>query len=64
VVFRAKCRDRHPHKEFPLDSVEVCGIFKLDNATKLFPSFPGLKLVFQGSSEEMKQAYFIYKTPW
>jgi hypothetical protein len=45
-VFYPKCKDKHPCKECPLDSVEVCGICELDHPTKIYQLFPRLKVVF------------------
>ena len=44
-MFCAKCRNKHPLREFPLDKVEVCGICDLDHNTKDFTSLPRVKAV-------------------
>ena len=49
-VFFPKCRKKHLLREFLHDN---------DHDTKYFPSLPKVKEVFQSSTVDTKQAYFI-----
>ena len=54
AIFYPKCRKKHPKRECPLNSIEECTICELNHATSSCPSFPGLKVVFQGTGEDME----------
>jgi len=59
VVFFPTCRKKHPQRECPLNSIEECAICELNHVKSSCPSLLGLKVVFQGTSEEMEQLYFM-----
>jgi len=54
AIFFPKCRKKHPKRECPFNSIEECTICELNHATSSCPSFPGLKVVFQGTGEDME----------
>lgn len=65
AIFFSKCRKKHPKREFPLNSVEECAICELNNPKISCPSLLGLKEIFEGIGEEIKQMYFMgSKNPW
>lgn len=65
VVFYPTCRKKHPQRECLLNSVEECAIYELKHATSSCPFLPGIKVVFQGTGEDMEQLYFMGpKKPW
>jgi hypothetical protein len=47
-IFCARCWKKHPLKEFPLDTIDVCGICAENHETKNFPLTTKLKAVYQG----------------
>jgi hypothetical protein len=59
AIFCSKCRKNHPLRECPLDNIEVCGICEKNHDTKSFPSFPELKVVYQGGTGETEQICFV-----
>ena len=54
AIFFPKCRKKHVKNEFPLNTVEVCGICEENYATRIWPSLPALKAMFEGSEENME----------
>jgi hypothetical protein len=58
-IFCPKCRKKHPPRECPLNSVQVCLICELDHATDQCPSLPGVKASMKETSEEAEAAYLI-----
>jgi hypothetical protein len=54
-IFCPKCRENHPLREYPLDDINICSICVGDHPTELFPTLPGLKLVYQGENQETEQ---------
>ena len=64
-IFCSKCRQKHPLRECPLNSVELCGLCEQGHPTSLYPAIPKLKATMQGSEEEVEQAYFVNQwKPW
>ena len=64
-VFFPKCIKKHTLRECLVDKVEVCGLYDLEHENKHFPSLPKAKEIFQASTVEIEQAYFIsQKKPW
>jgi hypothetical protein len=58
-IFCPKCRDKHPKRECPLNSVQVCLICELDHPTDKCPSLPGVKASMKVTNEEAEVAYLI-----
>jgi hypothetical protein len=58
-IFCPKCRKKHPPRECPLNSVQVCLICELDHATDQCPSLPGVKASMKETNEEAEVAYLI-----
>lgn len=58
-IFCSKCRQKHPLRKCPLNSVELCGLCEQGHPTNLCPTIPKLKSTMKGSEEEVEQAYFI-----
>jgi hypothetical protein len=56
-IFCPKCRDKHPKRECPLNSVQVCLICELDHPTNKCPSLLGVKASMKATNEE---AYAVY----
>jgi len=59
VIFCPQCRKKHPLKECPLDTIEICAICEQSHSTCACPSLLALKAVFQGANEEPDQLYFM-----
>ena len=57
-IFCPKCRQKHPLKEYPLNSVEICVLCEQRHTTKDFPSLPSLKVVYEEKIDS-KLSYFI-----
>jgi hypothetical protein len=49
---------KHPLQNFPLDNVEMCFIYEKIYATKDFPYFPKMKVVYKGSNKENEKQFF------
>jgi hypothetical protein len=58
-IFCLKCRKKHPPRECPLNSVQVCLICELDHATDQCPSLPGVKASMKATNEEAEVVYLI-----
>jgi hypothetical protein len=58
-IFCLKCRKKHPLRECPLNSVQVCLICELDHATDQCPSLPGVKASMKATNEEAEVVYLI-----
>jgi hypothetical protein len=58
-IFCSKCRKKHPLREFPLNSVQVCLICELDHATDQCPFLLGVKESMKETNEEAKVVYLI-----
>jgi hypothetical protein len=58
-IFCLKCRDKHPPRECPLNSVQVCLICELDHPIDKCPSLPSVKESMKETNEEAKDAYII-----
>jgi hypothetical protein len=54
AILCSKCWKKYPLRECPLNNVEVCAIREKNHTTKDFPSFPELKVVYQGDNEEIE----------
>jgi hypothetical protein len=50
AVFCHRCKKKHPPRECPLDSIQVCGICADNHSMKDCPLFPGLKSICKGES--------------
>jgi hypothetical protein len=59
AIFCPRCHKKHPHHECPLDNIEICAICEHDHDTKDCPSLPGIKSVYQGTSEGVEQLCLI-----
>lgn len=59
VIFCPRCKKKHSHKEFPLDTVQIYAICTKDHATESCPSLPGLKTVYKEVEEETELVYLI-----
>eukprot|EP00253_Pinus_taeda_P024641 PITA_24641 len=59
TIFCPRCREKHSHKECPLDAVQTCAICTKDHLTESFPSLPGLKAVYKEAEEEPKSVYLL-----
>ena len=65
TIFCAKCKQKHPLKEFSLNTIEACTICEHAHPTKMCPSLPGPKAVYQETKQETEPTYFIGpKKPW
>jgi hypothetical protein len=65
AIFFPKCCKKNPLREFPLDSVEICVICEQDHDTKNCPSLPGIKTIYQETSEGVEKLCIInQKQPW
>jgi hypothetical protein len=58
-IFYPKCRKKHPPRECPLNSVQVCLICELDHPTDQFPSLLGVKASMKATNEEAEDVYQI-----
>jgi hypothetical protein len=58
-IFYAKCRKKHPPREFPLNHVQVCLICELDHPNDQCPSLPGVKASMKETNEEAEGVYMI-----
>jgi len=58
-ILCSKCRNKHPLRECPLNSVQVCLIFELDHGTEQCPSLLGVKESMHATNEEAKAVYLI-----
>jgi hypothetical protein len=54
-------KKKHPPRECPLNSVQVCIICELDHATDQCPSLPCVKESMKETNEEAKVVYLITK---
>ena len=50
-IFCPRCRQKHMERECPINIIEVCGIFTLENATGKFPSLLGLQAIYIGNAK-------------
>jgi hypothetical protein len=65
AFFFHRCKKKHPPRECPLDSIQVCGICAENHSTENFPSFLGLKSIFKGESTVTKSLYYVApRIPW
>jgi hypothetical protein len=51
AIFCPRCRKRHLENEYPINVIEICGIYKEDHPTNEFHSLPGLQAIFKGGGE-------------
>jgi hypothetical protein len=58
-IFFLKRTDKHPLRECPLNSVQVCLIFELDHSIDKCNSLPGVKASMKATNEEEDVAYLI-----
>jgi len=58
-IFCLKCRNKHPLRECPLNSVQVCFICELYHATDKCPSLPGVKASMQATNGEAEVVHLI-----
>lgn len=58
-ILCSKCRNKHPLREFPLNSVHVCLICELDHATEKCPSLLGVKASMKVTNKEVEVVYLI-----
>jgi hypothetical protein len=58
-IFCLKSRKKHPPRECPLNSVQVCLICELDHATDQCPYLPGVKESMKATNEEAEAIYLI-----
>jgi hypothetical protein len=58
-IFCLKCKKKHPPRECPLNSVQVCLICELNHATDQCPSLPGVKASMKVINEEAEVVYLI-----
>eukprot|EP00253_Pinus_taeda_P036590 PITA_36590 len=54
-----RCRNKHIHKECPLDTVQTCAISTRYHSTESCPSLPGLKAVYKEAEEEPEVVYLL-----
>jgi len=59
AIFCPKCTKKHPMNECPLSNVKVCAICEDRHPTSKSPSFPGLKIAYQGAKKNMEPLCFI-----
>jgi hypothetical protein len=57
AIFCPRCRKRHPEKEFPINVIEICGLYIEYHPTSEFPSLPRLKSIFKGGGEHHETSY-------
>lgn len=62
AFFFSRCKQKHPPRESPLNSVEICSLCENEHPTQICPSLPELKemkVVIQAPDEEFNSTYFI-----
>ena len=68
AIFCPKCRKKHALREFPLDAkiIETYVICSENHETKICPSIPGLKVVFQEEtiSNPIESLCFVSRRLW
>lgn len=60
AIYFSKCRKRLPLREFPLNSVNICGRCIANHKTENHPSFPKLQAIFKGGNGEVETSFSIY----
>ena len=64
AVFCPKCRHKHPDRDFPLNSNEICEIYTLEHPTEKFPSLPGLRAIYKGNVETINESQATKRPIW
>lgn len=59
AIFFPRCTSKHLRNECPLNFVEFCLVCEENHSTNECPSFPGLKVVYQGAEGVTEQIYYI-----
>jgi hypothetical protein len=62
AIFCHQCRRKHPEKEYPLNVIELYGIFIENHPTNEFPSLTRLKAMFKGGGEP--ETSYPPRRPW
>lgn len=68
AIFYPKCTRRHSRNECPLNVINICSFYEKNHATNKFPSFLGLKSIYQGAEGGAEKLFFInqrrHQGPW
>jgi len=63
AIFCPKCQKKHPEKEFPLNSIELCGMCTLEHPTSECPTLLELQAMYRGGGVSQEQLY-PSRRPW
>ena len=63
-IFCSKCSHKHAEREFPLNTIKICGICTLEHLTEKCPSLLGLQAIYKGSVETIDQSQATKRPTW
>ena len=51
AIFCSQCKKKHPIKNYPVNSICVCGVCAEDHTMEDYPSLPGMQAIYKGANE-------------